>query len=177
MSDDDFFLELDLLYGLDTDEEKPAGTGATAEPIRLAPQKPGDKPALTFDPEEGVLRSAEDRERIVRLLPEIAAWMAEIAKKTAAEAKAKAEAEAEAAAKAAAEASAAPKPYNYKYDVTDAETQLHHGKEETGNEAGRVEGSYYVLLPDNRLMTVSYYVDGESGFVPQISFQENANPF
>jgi hypothetical protein len=30
-----------------------------------------------------------------------------------------------------------------------------------------------VLLPDGRLMTVSYYVDGESGFVPTITFEEN----
>ncbi|MGH4028753.1 chitin-binding domain-containing protein [Actinomycetota bacterium Odt1-20B] len=68
----------------------------------------------------------------------------------------------------------APAPYNYKYDVNDARTELHHGREEAGNESGRVEGSYYVLLPDNRVKTVSYYVDGESGFVPQISFEENA---
>lgn len=61
--------------------------------------------------------------------------------------------------------------------MEDKETELYHGKEEKGNEAGRVEGKYYVLLPDNRLMTVSYYVDGESGFVPTITFEDNASPF
>lgn len=34
-----------------------------------------------------------------------------------------------------------------------------------------------MLFPDGRLMTVTYYVDGESGFVPKITFQDNANPF
>lgn len=67
--------------------------------------------------------------------------------------------------------------YEYQYKVEDAPTQTYFGKTETGNEVGRVEGSYYVWLPDGRLMTVTYYVDGESGFVPTISFQENANPF
>ena len=33
-----------------------------------------------------------------------------------------------------------------------------------------------VLLPDGRLMTVSYYVDAESGFVPTITFEENFIP-
>lgn len=51
------------------------------------------------------------------------------------------------------------------------------GLNEVGKDTGRVEGSYFVLLPDGRLMTVTYYVDGESGFVPKITFQDNASPF
>ena len=42
--------------------------------------------------------------------------------------------------------------------------------------AGRVEGEYSVWLPDGRLMTVSYYVDGESGFVPTITYEDNYAP-
>ncbi|KAK9512867.1 hypothetical protein O3M35_001187 [Rhynocoris fuscipes] len=69
-----------------------------------------------------------------------------------------------------------PEPYEYSYKVEDAPTNLYFGANEAGNEAGRVDGSYYVWLPDGRLMTVTYYVDGESGFVPKITYQENANP-
>ncbi|XP_073981012.1 pro-resilin-like [Rhodnius prolixus] len=69
-----------------------------------------------------------------------------------------------------------PEPYEYSYKVEDPPINLYFGANEAGNEVGRVEGSYYVLLPDGRMMTITYYVDGESGFVPKISFQENANP-
>lgn len=67
--------------------------------------------------------------------------------------------------------------YEYEYQVEDAEKDLYHGKEEKGDDTGRVEGKYYVWLPDKRLMTVTYYVDGDSGFVPTITFEDNANPF
>ncbi|XP_059051702.1 cuticle protein 16.8-like [Achroia grisella] len=70
-----------------------------------------------------------------------------------------------------------PMPYEYKYDVEDQEKALYFGANESGDAQGKVIGGYKVLLPDGRLMTVEYTVDGESGFVPKISFQENANPF
>lgn len=41
---------------------------------------------------------------------------------------------------------------------------------------GRVEGSYTVWLPDGRLMKVSYYVDGDSGFVPSIEYIDDYSP-
>merc|ERR1711953_1625529 len=41
---------------------------------------------------------------------------------------------------------------------------------------GRVEGEYSVWLADGRLMTVSYYVDGESGFVPTITYTDGYTP-
>ncbi|XP_075218206.1 uncharacterized protein LOC142322994 [Lycorma delicatula] len=71
----------------------------------------------------------------------------------------------------------APMPYQYEYKVEDQEKQLYHGKEESGNEAGKVEGKYYVLLPDNRLMTVTYSVEGESGFIQKTEYQDNAQVF
>lgn len=40
----------------------------------------------------------------------------------------------------------------------------------------QVTGKYSVWLPDGRLMTVEYSVAKETGFVPKISFQDNANP-
>ena len=42
--------------------------------------------------------------------------------------------------------------------------------------AGRVDGSYSVWQPDGRLMTVTYYVDGDSGFVPTITYTDNYTP-
>ncbi|KAL1451845.1 hypothetical protein WDU94_006181 [Cyamophila willieti] len=69
-----------------------------------------------------------------------------------------------------------PSPYQFEYKVEDQPNTLYFGANESGNEAGRVEGKYYVLLPDGRVMTVNYYVDGESGFVPTITFDQNS-PF
>ncbi|XP_023319911.1 uncharacterized protein LOC111695014 [Eurytemora carolleeae] len=41
---------------------------------------------------------------------------------------------------------------------------------------GRVEGSYSVWQPDGRLMTVSYYIDGDSGFVPTFTYTDGYVP-
>lgn len=67
--------------------------------------------------------------------------------------------------------------YEYQYKVEDQPSGNYYGQNEAGKDTGRVEGSYFVLFPDGRLMTVTYYVDGESGFVPKITFQDNASPF
>ncbi|KAJ8927320.1 hypothetical protein NQ314_020234 [Rhamnusium bicolor] len=63
-----------------------------------------------------------------------------------------------------------PTPYDYQYKVENPPTNTFFGKNEAGDAAGRVSGSYYVYLPDGRLMTIDYSVDGDSGFVPRISF-------
>ncbi|KAJ2948979.1 hypothetical protein O0L34_g5919 [Tuta absoluta] len=75
------------------------------------------------------------------------------------------------------EAEGPPMPYEYKYDVEDQEKLLFFGANESGDAQGKVIGGYKVLLPDGRLMSVEYTVDGDSGFVPKISFEDNANPF
>ncbi|XP_063705840.1 pro-resilin-like [Culicoides brevitarsis] len=67
-------------------------------------------------------------------------------------------------------------PYEYQYEVKDAEKQLFFDKNELGDGTGKVTGRYSVWLPDGRLMTVDYTVDKESGYVPKVSFQDNANP-
>ncbi|CAG7827006.1 unnamed protein product [Allacma fusca] len=70
-----------------------------------------------------------------------------------------------------------PMPYNYEYEVNDPPSKSYFGHEEAQNEAGRTDGKYFVWLPDGRLMTVTYYVEGDSGFVPKISFSDaNFNP-
>jgi len=56
--------------------------------------------------------------------------------------------------------------------VNDSESKNYYGQEQTANDAGRVEGKYFVWLADGRLMTVEYYVDGDSGFVPKITFSD-----
>ncbi|XP_049873319.1 cuticle protein 10.9-like [Pectinophora gossypiella] len=81
------------------------------------------------------------------------------------------------AAPAPQDAEGPPMPYEYKYDVEDQEKALFFGANESGDAQGKVAGGYKVLLPDGRLMSVEYTVDGDSGFVPKISFEDNANPF
>ncbi|KAJ8880119.1 hypothetical protein PR048_020742 [Dryococelus australis] len=71
----------------------------------------------------------------------------------------------------------APLPYDYSWKVEDAPSNSYYNQREAGDANGRVDGSYQVWLPDGRLMTISYYVDGESGYVPKITYEQNANPF
>merc|ERR1712241_780870 len=75
----------------------------------------------------------------------------------------------------------APMPYKFNNEVaeTDAEPRgIFWNQEEEASEAnpGRVEGQYSVWLPDGRLMKVSYYVDGDSGFVPSIEYIDDYTP-
>jgi hypothetical protein len=67
--------------------------------------------------------------------------------------------------------------YDFEWKVADEPNRNFYGQNEIGNEAGRTDGSYHVWLPDGRLMTVTYFVDGDSGFVPKITFEKDANPF
>lgn len=60
--------------------------------------------------------------------------------------------------------------------MKDPEKMLFFDKNEIGDAQGKVTGKYSVLLADGRLMTVEYEVTKDTGFVPKITFQENANP-
>ncbi|KAM7348338.1 pro-resilin-like [Cochliomyia hominivorax] len=68
-----------------------------------------------------------------------------------------------------------PEPYEYQYEVKDPEKELFFNKNEAGDAQGKVSGQYSVWLPDGRLMTVAYTVEGENGFVPKVTFDTN-NP-
>jgi len=74
-----------------------------------------------------------------------------------------------------------PMPYEFSNRVSEVEGNpngVYWTQDETAldNNPGRVDGSYSVWLPDGRLMTVSYYVDGDSGFVPTITYTEDYKP-
>ncbi|KAG7159139.1 Pro-resilin-like 66 [Homarus americanus] len=65
-----------------------------------------------------------------------------------------------------------PAQYDFNYVVRD----------NVGNDFGHQEardgyntqGSYSVLLPDGRLQKVTYYVDGDSGYVAEVTYEGEA---
>ncbi|XP_030763399.1 pro-resilin-like [Sitophilus oryzae] len=69
-----------------------------------------------------------------------------------------------------------PQPYEFEYKVDNSPSSTFFGQTESGDAQGRVVGNYYVLLADGRLMNVEYSVDGESGFVPRITFSPQGAP-
>merc|ERR1712025_1317904 len=74
-----------------------------------------------------------------------------------------------------------PMPYQFSNLVSEENAEpngVYWTQDEGAEESnpGRVDGSYSVWLPDGRLMTVTYYVDGESGFVPTITYTDNYTP-
>ncbi|XP_037786334.1 pro-resilin-like [Penaeus monodon] len=73
---------------------------------------------------------------------------------------------------------APPEPapvYNFGYtvDAVDPYRQPVQFGHSEGRDGVKTSGSYYVLLPDTRLMRVSYYVD-ETGFHPTYTFEGTA---
>ncbi len=71
--------------------------------------------------------------------------------------------------------------YHFEWEVKNKDVKpsgIFARHEETVAEAAptRTEGEYRVWLPDGRLMVVAYYVDGESGFVPTITYEDNHVP-
>ena len=65
-----------------------------------------------------------------------------------------------------------PQPYSFEYEVKDDEGNDYGHKEES--DGRRVEGEYRVLLPDSRVQTVTYYVEGDSGFVADVQYEGEA---
>lgn len=52
-------------------------------------------------------------------------------------------------------------------------TNTFFGQNEAGDQSGRKSGSYYVYLPDGKLLTVDYVADVQ-GYVPKITYQTGA---
>merc|ERR1711962_300791 len=59
--------------------------------------------------------------------------------------------------------------YTWEYAVKDDYTLNDFGHKESRNGA-YTDGKYYVALPDGRLQTVTYTVEGENGYVPIVEY-------
>lgn len=70
-------------------------------------------------------------------------------------------------------ASAARPNYNFNWAVRDGDSGNNYGQQETRN-LEDTEGSYSVLLPDGRLQTVNYVVNGDSGFIADVKYSGEA---
>ncbi len=67
---------------------------------------------------------------------------------------------------------ASPK-YDFDWSVKDDYSGNDFGHQET-RDGYNTEGSYFVLLPDGRRQTVTYYVNGDSGFVAKVTYEGEA---
>nr|XP_027223277.1 cuticle protein 21-like [Penaeus vannamei] len=65
-----------------------------------------------------------------------------------------------------------PAQYNFQWDVNDQNSGNFYGQQEQ-RDGDNTRGSYYVQLPDSRLMRVDYYSDA-SGFHPTVTFEGEA---
>ncbi|XP_053648438.1 cuticle protein 8-like [Cherax quadricarinatus] len=66
----------------------------------------------------------------------------------------------------------APK-YGFDWAVRDGESGNDFAQQETRDNEN-TKGSFTVQLPDGRLQTVNYYVDGDSGFIADVQYQGEA---
>ncbi|XP_042204244.1 cuticle protein 19-like [Homarus americanus] len=66
----------------------------------------------------------------------------------------------------------APALYNFQWDINDDYSGNFYGHQEQ-RDGDNTQGSYYVRLPDTRLMKVQYYVD-DNGFHPIVTFEGEA---
>ena len=67
----------------------------------------------------------------------------------------------------------APANYNFDYAVKDDYSYVDMGHNEQRH-GDNTKGEYFVVLPDGRRQTVSYYVDGYSGFVADVKYTGEA---
>ncbi|XP_076059606.1 larval cuticle protein A3A-like [Oratosquilla oratoria] len=63
--------------------------------------------------------------------------------------------------------------YDFNYAVKHDYSGNDFGHQET-RDGYNTQGSYSVLLPDGRLQTVTYTVNGDSGYVAQVSYEGEA---
>ncbi|XP_001863877.2 larval cuticle protein A2B [Culex quinquefasciatus] len=61
----------------------------------------------------------------------------------------------------------APAHYEYAYDVHDDHTGDVHGQKESRQDH-TTQGEYYLIDADGHKRTVTYHVDGKSGFIAQV---------
>ena len=66
-----------------------------------------------------------------------------------------------------------PAKYDFEWAVDDAYSGNDFGQQET-RDGDYTSGSYYVQLPDGRLQRVDYQVNGDSGFLAEVSYEGEA---
>ena len=69
-----------------------------------------------------------------------------------------------------------PAAYSYGYDVKDDYAGVNFGQNES-RDGSVTSGKYYVLLPDGRTQTVTYSVDGYSGYVADVQYSGYAKEY
>ncbi|XP_069972551.1 pro-resilin-like [Penaeus vannamei] len=60
--------------------------------------------------------------------------------------------------------------YSFNWAVSDDSSSNEFGHQEA-RDGDDTQGSYYVQLPDGRLQTVKYFVDGDSGYVAEVNYE------
>merc|ERR1711970_1315535 len=63
--------------------------------------------------------------------------------------------------------------YNYQYKIEDGPTNNNFGQAET-RDGYNAQGEYFVNLPDGRLQRVTYSVNGDGGYVADVSYTGEA---
>ncbi|XP_042239516.1 cuticle protein 7-like [Homarus americanus] len=66
-----------------------------------------------------------------------------------------------------------PPQYNSQYAVRDDYSGNDYGHEES-RDGYNTQGTYSVLLPDGRVQRVTYHVDGDSGYVAEVTYEGEA---
>ncbi|XP_027233718.2 pro-resilin-like [Penaeus vannamei] len=69
--------------------------------------------------------------------------------------------------------SSGPAKYDFNYAVNDPPSGNDFGHQEA-RDGPNTQGSYYVLLPDGRLQKVTYTVNGDSGYVADVTYEGEA---
>ncbi|XP_068209953.1 pro-resilin-like isoform X2 [Palaemon carinicauda] len=64
--------------------------------------------------------------------------------------------------------------YNFNWAVDHDPSSNEFGHQET-RDGDDTQGSYYVQLPDGRLQTVKYFVNGDSGYVAEVNYEGSAS--
>ncbi|XP_076059590.1 cuticle protein 19.8-like [Oratosquilla oratoria] len=67
-----------------------------------------------------------------------------------------------------------PAKYDFNYAVKDEYSGNDFGHQES-RDGYDTQGSYYVHLPDGRLQRVTYTVNGDSGFVAEVTYEGEAH--
>lgn len=67
-----------------------------------------------------------------------------------------------------------PPKYEFAWGVKDDNSGNMFNQMESRDDDS-TKGAYYVALPDGRIQKVTYYVDGDSGFVAEVSYEGEAS--